>query len=934
MTTAQLLVLTWMEWAAAGAVLLLVARLALGRITQPADRILLIMMAFGTATMLPVLTMLAPIPAWRLGVVSSPRTAVLAAPAVPMVAAPAAAMPRSSAPVVPLPPLPPAALDHNPAPSIAPPAAEKATTSRLRPPLDPWSLAAAMLVAAYAAIALVFAARWLAGSIRLRRLVNDSLPAEAELREIWSEVTAGRGESVRLLVSSDVDTPLAFGWLSPTVVVPATVAKADARTLQFCLAHEWSHLERRDLPAWGLARLCQFGLWCQPLYWTLRRELRVCQDILADHRAASAGGDSIEYSELLVRFARNRMATPLAGAMALLDRPSQLTRRVKVLLASGRSLRLRSGGLFRTLAGGGVLTGAVLLSAVRLSALQAADGPEKTPAPEAKPATTPAEKAQAETPKDKPAEETLHYGGVVVSKGTDKGIPGATVTVRRSKLTAQENSIIEESRHTTDENGKFQFVIPPEQVAIPWLYIELDVEHPDYAAKKGHGYALSMIRKNEPLGERPFFEKTELNPSDPVIGTVVDPSGKPLKGVKIQGYSTSNAADFREYGSFTDTLTDEAGRFRLPMIKGGVGVMWILPKDFAGTSRAIQKDRGDLGAITLRPGVRVSGRVIDTAGQPVAGIPVNMEYQGEGNETVNDLPVATSIVRGALTDKEGRFAFDPLPSGSYRVIPDEHVRDPLGERDRTQYRIPGVFLPLTVKLQEGTEAPPIEVQAAPHIVFHAQIYDSSGEKARGHEFFLFGEIDNQFWFGQGKPDMEGTIAMEVPHGLQKVRVQLMTNEHGALRFRRGKGKELENRKDDIEFGTLNEDVEGFEIIKYKAPIVIVKAVDENQVLIPGSRVSAAYSWGTQRYILEGEQRSDLSFEKQNDGRYRTSQMLPDEDVKFTVEAAGYETASETVRLPEGELKELVLTLKKAKEAPAAPAATTPADAKLPPPKPE
>lgn len=934
MTTAQLLVLTWMEWAAAGAVLLLVARLALGRITQPADRILLILMAFGTATMLPVLAMLAPIPAWRLGVVSSPIAVAAAAPITPK-EAPATTRPRPSVVALPPTPQPVAAIELGPVSSVATPAHAEATTASPRRPLNPWSLAAGVLVAAYVGIALVFAARWLAGSIRLRRLTNDSLPAGAELREIWNEVTAGRGESVRLLVSGDVDTPLAFGWLSPTVVVPATVATADARTLRFCLAHEWSHLERRDLPAWGLARLCQFGLWCQPLYWSLRRELRVCQDILADHRAASAGGDSIEYSELLVRFARNRMATPLVGAMALLDRPSQLTRRVKVLLVSGRSLRLRSGGLFRTLAGAGVLTGAVLLSAVRLSALQAADGPEKTPAPGAKPATLPAEKAQAETSKDKPAEETLHYGGVVVSKGTDKGIPGATVVVRRSKLTAQENSIIEESRHTTDENGKFQFVVPPEQVAIPWLYIELDVEHPDYAAKKGHGYALSMIRKNEPLGERPFFEKTELNPSDPVIGTVVDPGGKPLKGVKIQGYSTSNAADFREYGSFTDTLTDEAGRFRLPMIKGGVGVMWILPKDFAGTSRAIQKDRGDLGAITLRPGVRVSGRVIDIAGQPVAGIPVNMEYQGEGNETVNDLPVATSIVRGALTDKEGRFAFGPLPSGSYRVIPAEHIRDPLGERDRTQYKIPGVFLPLTVKLQEGTEAPPIEVQAAPHIVFHAQIYDSSGKKARGHEFFLFGEIDNQFWFGQGKPDMEGTIAMEVPHGLQKVRVQLMTNEHGALRFRRGKGKELENRKDDIEFGTLNEDVEGFEIIKYKAPIVIVKAVDENQALVPGSRVSAAYSWGTQRYILDGEQRSDLSFEKQNDGRYRTSQMLPDENVKFTVEAAGYETATETVRLPEGELKELVVTLKKAKETPAAPpAATTPADAKLPPPKPE
>ena len=117
-------------------------------------------------------------------------------------------------------------------------------------------------------------------------------------------------------------------------------------------------------------------------------------------------------------------------------------------------------------------------------------------------------------------------------------------------------------------------------------------------------------------------------------------------------------------------------------------------------------------------------------------------------------------------------------------------------------------------------------------------------------------------------------------------------------------------------GTLNDDVNGFEIIRYKAPLVLVSAVDEKQEPIKDFHVAAAYSWGKQQYVLEGEQRSDLSFEHQQDGRYRTSQMLPDEDVKFTVTAKGYESASETVRLPEGESKELVLTLKKSDAAPA------------------
>jgi hypothetical protein len=303
---------------------------------------------------------------------------------------------------------------------------------------------------------------------------------------------------------------------------------------------------------------------------------------------------------------------------------------------------------------------------------------------------------------------------------------------------------------------------------------------------------------------------------------------------------------------------------------------------------------------------------LNAEGKPVASIPINIQYQGGGSETVNNLPVSTSISRSAITDQDGKFAFDPLPTGDYRVIPENHRSDPI-TRDRKSYEIPGVFLPTKVKIQEGVAAAPIAVQASPHIIFNAQIYDSKGAKTRGHEVMLFGRMDGEFWFGQGRPNSEGTIALRVPHGLHEVQVQLMTNEHGAIRFRRGKGKELENKAQRIEFGTLNEDVEGFEVIRYKAPIVLVNAVDAEQKQVKSFRVSAAYPWGKQDYILEGEVRSDLSFEHQNDGRYRTSQMLPDEDVKFTVTAEGYEAATETVKLGEGETKDLVVTLKKAVE---------------------
>src|SRR4051812_43714744 len=84
--------------------------------------------------------------------------------------------------------------------------------------------------------------------------------------------------------------------------------------------------------------------------------------------------------------------------------------------------------------------------------------------------------------------ETLRYSGFVVSKKTSLPIAGATVTVRRSVYLdpkTGENRILEETKHTTNLVGMYSFSIPPAQAAEPRLYLELDVEHPDYAPRTG-----------------------------------------------------------------------------------------------------------------------------------------------------------------------------------------------------------------------------------------------------------------------------------------------------------------------------------------------------------------------------------------------------------------------------------------------------------------
>src|SRR5262249_47473337 len=228
----------------------------------------------------------------------------------------------------------------------------------------------------------------------------------------------------------------------------------------------------------------------------------------------------------------------------------------------------------------------------------------------------------------------------------------------------QDDMIVQETKHTTDAEGKYSFVIPPEQSSQRYLYVELDVEHPDYAPQKNFGYALSMIRKNEKLGGRPFFEDVTLRPAKPITGVLMTPEGKPAAGGKLLAYSvTSKKKEGTfEYGSFAETRTDKDGKFQLPLVTPGWAVFWILPEQYVPSTHVIKDKRGDVGTFTLRTGPRLRGRVLDAKGNPVAGVNVNAESR-DRNEEITE-PVADNIDRSAVTNEKGEFEMKPLPPGN------------------------------------------------------------------------------------------------------------------------------------------------------------------------------------------------------------------------------------------------------------------------------
>ena len=914
----SLTVLMWLTHAALGSFVILAAGcLAVRLCRQPVRRLRLIELTLLGALLVPCLSRLEWLPHWSAAWLapSLPTTQTSLASSesrpddhadayVPPQPLDAIATPNNEEETAVY--VPPAALA--PVPEVAQNVASNVPTPE--PATSPLFVAAVTIVAAYGCGVVGLSVWWLSGLARLIVLCRASGPVPRSVVGLFREIAGPSGDGVRLLASNRIELPLTFTLWRPVIVLPAGLCQdGDPAALRFCLAHEWSHIERWDAWRWYLATLGQLLFFYQPPFWWLRRQLRLCQDYLADARAAEQAPHAADYADFLVSLARALPATTPPAALGIGDRRSNLYRRILMLLHNHEPLERRCLMRWSIAAalGAAILLGAV--SAVRL------DG---APADEKK---TPPVK---EEPKDKdkpPKAEALNYTGKVTDKETGQPIPGAVVTVRRSLYgdpeVKEEDKLIEETKHKTDAEGKYQFTIPPEQVAKRYLYIELDVEAPDHAAQKNFGYALSMILKNEKMGGRPFFENVELRPAKEITGIIQTPDGKPAPGVKVQAYSvTTNKKEGEwEYGSFVDTRTDGSGRFRLLVTTPGTVVYWVLPEKYVPSTHGVKEGkRGDLGVIGLQEGVYMRGKVLDTKGNPVAGINVNAEATAHSEE-LQGLAVADNINRSAVTNDKGEFELAPLPPGDYRVKPDEYPRD--GSLDRKAHKlrpVPGVFIGQKVTLKAGAQPDAVEVRAVPHVTIEAQHFDSKGQPTRGHEFFVFGRMDNAPWFGRGRADANGKVTAVIPHGLEQVQLDLMTNEHGVLRWRKSKDDSLHNNR-RVDLGTVNDDVKGIEIIRYTAPILIVKVVaNDDAAKLKDVGVTATYPEGKAQFegglIRKGGRRSDVSFEKQEDGRFRSMQLFPDQEVEVTGHAEGYESKPMKVKLPEGETKEIEVALEK------------------------
>ena len=127
--------------------------------------------------------------------------------------------------------------------------------------------------------------------------------------------------NVRVRVGGNCKSPLVFGILQPTIVLPLNFADTfSAPQREAIVAHELAHLASHD-PLWLLAAdLLVAVAWWHPAGYWLRRRLRACSEISADQASHLVPNGSVALSEALVVLgkqltsARRRFGLDVAGS--------------------------------------------------------------------------------------------------------------------------------------------------------------------------------------------------------------------------------------------------------------------------------------------------------------------------------------------------------------------------------------------------------------------------------------------------------------------------------------------------------------------------------------------------------------------------------------------------------------------------------------------
>lgn len=191
------------------------------------------------------------------------------------------------------------------------------------------------MAAAWALLFLFRLARIAVSFLFLRRVKRRAMVSSEPLPPI--------GRNARLLISKEISSPMAAGFMKPAVILPESL-RSELETTDFdhVVLHETAHLARRDDWTNLVARLLDAVFVLHPVVlWVLRRMDRE-REIACDEWVVARTGHARDYAASLARMYELRgVRNQEVLASGVFGRGSRLSERVELLVARDREFSAR-----------------------------------------------------------------------------------------------------------------------------------------------------------------------------------------------------------------------------------------------------------------------------------------------------------------------------------------------------------------------------------------------------------------------------------------------------------------------------------------------------------------------------------------------------------------------------------------------------------------
>lgn len=154
--------------------------------------------------------------------------------------------------------------------------------------------------------------------IKINKMLKESLPLQKDnfIHSWIKEHKMGR-TTIALRTCDTIATPMAYGLLRPSIILPKHMDLSNQQQLEYILMHEMVHIKRHD-NIWKLISIFALCIhWFNPIVWIMFHLLKRDLEIACDEKVITMCGVNTKstYAMTLIQMAQqNQGISPLASA--------------------------------------------------------------------------------------------------------------------------------------------------------------------------------------------------------------------------------------------------------------------------------------------------------------------------------------------------------------------------------------------------------------------------------------------------------------------------------------------------------------------------------------------------------------------------------------------------------------------------------------------